>query len=200
VNYFKLAAQWLARFHNKSIRQGDVESVIKKERRRFSSYLNSFVITKSPYLSQIEPIINMVKAKEEDIYLKRQDSFILNHGDYHPKNIIIGQDRQQDVTTLFISVIDFGNSILFPRSFDAGYFISQFESQFYAYPGILGSFREQDFIDNYIKDSDDIDENFMEDVRFFKIRANLSIASYLIKVGKGQSPEMEALISRCRIL
>ncbi len=37
----------------------------------------------------------------------------------------------------------------------------------------------------------------MEDVRFFKIRANLSIASYLIKVGKGQGPEMEAVISRC---
>lgn len=32
-----------------------------------------------------------------------------------------------------------------------------------------------------------------------RIRANLSIASYLIKVGKGQSPEMAALISRCGI-
>ncbi|MCX5687125.1 MAG: phosphotransferase [Candidatus Omnitrophica bacterium] len=196
MNYFKLTAQWLARFHNKAIRQGEAEGVMVKERKRFDSYLNAFVGTKSPYLRQIEPIINLIKNKEEEIYLKRKDSFILNHGDYHPKNIIIGQDRQQDITTLFISVIDFGNAILFPRSFDVGYFLSQFESQFYAHPEILKYCKEADFIDTYVKESDNIPADFMEQVALFKIRANLSIAAYLIKVGKGESPEMKALISQ----
>ena len=197
MNYFKLAAQWLARFHNKSIKQGDAESAIKKERKRFNSYLNSFVRTNSPYLKKIGPVINLVKDKEEEIYSKARGSFILNHGDYHPKNIIIGQDRQQDITTLFISIIDFGNNILFPRSFDVGYFLSQFESQFYAYPEVLKYCRESDFIDTYIKESDVILPDFRAQVSLFKIRANLSIAAYLIKVGKGQTPEMEALVSRC---
>jgi len=197
MDYFKLAAGWLARFHDKGIKEGGAESVIRKERRRFDSYLNSFVKTKSPYLKQIEPVIDFVKNKEEEIYSGKKDSFILNHGDYHPKNIIIGQDRQHDITTLFISVIDFGSTILFPRSFDAGYFISQFQNQFYAYPEILKNYRETDFIDTYAEESDNIPLDFMEQVGLFKLRANLSIASYLIKVGKGQSPEMEALISRC---
>nr|MBU1328062.1 phosphotransferase [Candidatus Omnitrophota bacterium] len=196
LNYFRLAAQWLARFHNKNIKYGDIEGAIKKERKRFDSYLNSFVRTNNPYLKKIEPVINLVKDKEEEMYLKARDSFILNHGDYHPKNIIIGQDKQQDITTLFISVIDFGNSILFPRSFDVGYFLSQFESQFYAYPEISKYCIESDFIDTYIKESDIVLPDFMDEVNLFKIRANLSIAAYLIKVGKGQSLEMEVLISR----
>jgi aminoglycoside phosphotransferase (APT) family kinase protein len=193
MDYFKLAAGWLARFHNKGIREGDGQGMIKKERKRFISYLNSFVKTKSPYLKRVAPVIDFVKNKEEEIYSKRGDSFILNHGDYHPKNIIIGQDRQHDITTLFISVIDFGSSILFPRSFDVGYFIAQFQSQFYAYPEILKYCREEDFIDTYVKEVDNIPVDFMEQVALFKLRANLSISSYLIKVGKGQSPEMEAM-------
>ena len=197
LNYFRLAAQWLARFHNKNIKHGDIEGAIKKERKRFDSYHKSFTKTKSPYLKQIDPVINFVRDKEEEIYAKLRGSFVLNHGDYHPKNIIIGQDRQQDITTLFVSVIDFGNAILFPRSFDVGYFLSQFESQFYAYPEISKYCIESAFIDTYIKESDVIPPDFRTQVSLFKIRANLSIAAYLIKVGKGQSPEMKALISRC---
>jgi 3',5'-nucleoside bisphosphate phosphatase len=197
MDYFKLAAKWLARFHNKAMKEGSVESVMKRERKRFDLYLGSFVKTMSPYLKQIKPVIDFVKNKEEEIYSKRRAEFILNHGDYHPKNIIIGQDRQHDTTTLFISVIDFGSSILFPRSFDAGYFISQFQNQFYAYPEILKNYSEADFIDTYIKEADNIPVDFMDEVLLFKLRANLSIAAYLIKVGKGQSPEIEAVISRC---
>jgi 3',5'-nucleoside bisphosphate phosphatase len=191
--YFDLAARWLARFHNKSIKEGNAETVIKKERKRFDSYLNSFVKSKSPYLEKVRPVIDFVKKQEEELYSKRRDAFILNHGDYHPKNIIIGQDRQHDITTLFISVIDFGSSILFPRSFDVGYFLSQFQNQLYAYPDILKNCREEDFIDTYAEEVDNIPVDFAEQVALFKLRANLSIASYLIKVGKGQSPEMEAI-------
>lgn len=196
MGYFKLAAEWLARFHNKGIKTGDAESVIKKEFRKFNSYMGSFLRTKSPYLKEIGSLINLVKNEEEEIYSKKRDSFILNHGDYHPKNIIIGQDKQHDITTLFISVIDFGSSILFPRSFDVGYFLSQFQNQFYAYPEVLEYFRESDFIDTYIKESDVSQSDFIKEVNLFKIRANLSIAAYLIKVGKGESPEMEAVIKR----
>lgn len=195
ADYFRLAARWLAKFHNKAIKEGDIKGVIKKELRRFDSYLDSFKRTKSPYLKKIEPVIKYVKEREEEMFLKEKDSFILNHGDYHPKNIIIGQDLQHDITTLFISVIDFGSSILFPRAFDVGYFISQFQSQFFSHPDVLRYYKETDFIDTYIKEADNSPWDFADQVKLFKIRANLSIAAYLIKVGKGQSPEINSTLS-----
>jgi len=194
ADYFRLAAEWLAGFHNKAMKQGGAEGVIKKELRRFDSYLDSFKRTKSPYLKKIEPVIERVKEREKEMFLRHKDTFILNHGDYHPKNIIIGQDLQHDITTLFISVIDFGSAILFPRAFDVGYFIAQFRNQFYSHPDVLKYCKEADFIDTYIKEADNIPIDFVDQVKLFKIRANLSIASYLIKVGKGQSPEMSAIM------
>ena len=86
---------------------------------------------------------------------------------------------------------------MFLRSFDVGYFLSQFQNQFYAYPEILEYCSQADFIDTYIKESNNIPVDFMDQVNLFKTRANLSIASYLIKVGKGEGPEMGALVSRC---
>ena len=41
---------------------------------------------------------------------------------------------------------------------------------------------------------------FMQEVLLFKLRANLSIASYLIKVGKGESADMRDLIKESHLL
>jgi hypothetical protein len=52
-------------------------------------------------------------------------------------------------------------------------------------------------VKNYLEESNGIGrEDFLGKVGLFKIRANLSIASFLIKVGKGESPEMEEAIKR----
>ncbi|MFA4991200.1 MAG: phosphotransferase [Candidatus Omnitrophota bacterium] len=197
ADYFRLSARWLARLHNKRIRPEGADGAIKKEEKRFESYLNSFIRTKSPYLDEIRPIVKFVREEEKAMRANRGDLFMLNHGDYHPKNIIIGQDRMQDITTLFISVIDFANAIVMPAAFDVGYFLAQFESQFHDYPAVLKQYKERDFLETYLRDSDTSPEDFRDQVNLFKIRANLSIASYLIKVGKGESQEMKAVISRC---
>ena len=38
------------------------------------------------------------------------------------------------------------------------------------------------------------EKTFHQEVTFFKVRTNLSIASYLIKVGKGESADMQRII------
>ncbi len=195
MRYFKLAARWLARLHNLKLKITDTRESVKKENRRLDSYRKSFVKTGNPHTEAAGKLIDFVKEKEESIFSKRSKSLIQNHGDYHPKNIIIGQDKMHDISTLFISVIDFSNSQVMPASFDVAYFLSQFRNQFFAYPAIRKRFKESFFLKTYLKERKGIERDFANEVTLFRIRANLSIASYLIKVGKGESREMNALIS-----
>jgi hypothetical protein len=194
--YFSMAAEWLARLHNARLKITGAEEAIEKERRRFESYANSFSKSGSPYAALAGRVIEFISAKEEMLYKKEKENFIQGHGDFHPRNIIIGQDRQHDISTLFISVIDFGSSMLMPAAFDVGYFLSQFESQFHKFPSVLESYREDDFVMRYLSGLEEQPDGFKKWYRIFKLRANLSIASYLIKVGKGTGVEMSAIMGR----
>lgn len=199
--YFRLAAQWLARLHSRNIRIGSVESAKKRERQRFRSYLKAFKSTNSPYMDKAEKLIKGIKEYEEHLFASDSENFTQIHGDYHPKNIIIGQDRMHDINTLFISVIDFGNTLVFAPAFDVGYFISQFNYQFRHFPHLLERHTARAFIKSYREASEGIDrKRFEQAVNFFRIRANLSIGAYLIKVGKGESPDMESLFSQSLVL
>ncbi len=196
-DYFRLAAKWLARMHNEKLKVCDAEETARREAKRFESYRKSFINSNSPYAEKAARIIDHVKSREEEMIAREKDLFVQNHGDFHPKNIIIGQDRMHDISTLFVSVIDFDSSILFDRAFDVGYFISQMLNQFSGDPRVLGEYTEEDFIESYLEETGDINRDvFLEKVGVFRMRANLSIASFLVKVGKGESPEMEGLMNR----
>ncbi|MDD5634310.1 MAG: phosphotransferase [Candidatus Omnitrophica bacterium] len=197
VRYFNMSAEWLAKFHNSGIVPFDAADPGRKEAKRFRSYAKAFEESGSPYLKEAEEVIGLIEKKEQGFFSKERQGFVLNHGDYHPKNIIIGQDKWQDITTLFISVIDFDNAMFFHRAFDVGYFLAQFENQFAQYPAITKNYKEKDFINAYMRNSENLEENFLKHVDFFKIRANLSIASFLIRVGKGESIEMKNIMSKC---
>lgn len=195
--YFRMAAKWLAKFHDTELDVKDAEDPAKREKRRMASYLKSFDESKSPYLDEAKTLIGIVENEEGKFFEKKVRSFVLNHGDYHPKNIIIGQDRAHDISTLFISVIDFDNAISLPRAFDVGYFLSQFRSQCFAEPHILKAYSEEAFISAYLDNSRAPEEGGLRgEVDLFKLRANLSIASFFIKVGKGTSREMADVMSR----
>ncbi|MDD5644118.1 MAG: phosphotransferase [bacterium] len=195
-DYFELAARWLSRLHSLKLEISGIGETAKKERKRTESYLKSFVGTGNPYALEAEKLIRFVQAGEEEYFKKDKKSFIQNHGDYHPKNIIIGRDLSHDISTLFISVIDFGNSVRFLREYDVGYFLAQFSSQLSDFPKIKEIYTEERFLRLYAGESSIEDrKSFMEKVNFFKIRANLSIAAYFIKMGKGESAGMGRLIS-----
>ncbi len=135
------------------------------------------------------------------------------HGDFHPKNIIIGQDISHDVSTKFISVIDFESRILHHPAFDIGYFLAQAENQFFYHKQIHKYLDEKKFILTYLDELRSVlreknkissthiwakmtQENLIPLVALFKIRAFLSIMSFLIKVGKGESAEVETSIKK----
>jgi len=101
-----------------------------------------------------------------------------------------------DPDTMYISVIDFANSFLFLPAFDVGYFLAQFSSQFCDYPEILKNYDEKAFLSAYFGASSPVSEGFMKDLALFKLRANLSIANYLIRVGKGETREFRDLFDK----
>lgn len=200
ARYFRMAGRWLGRLHREKIRFGDAERTMKKERRRFQSYLNRFQNTGHPGRERMAKLLKFAAKREEELFARGADRFVQAHGDYHPKNIIIGQDRMQDIATLFISVIDFDNSLLFDPAFDVGGFLSQFSYQFRRFPRVLENCREEDFLAAYLGKRKNAGKDFEERVRLFKLRANLSIANYLLKVGQGDSPDLDQLLAESETL
>lgn len=196
ARYLKLAAHWLAGLHRKKMRISGSGYTIRREQRRLASYRGAFEKSSSPFLPQAETLITHVRGREEELFSTRMNDFIQIHGDFHPKNIIIGQDLMHDMTTLHVSVIDFENSLEFLGAFDVACFISQFYNQFRDVPEVLERYRADDFIKIYTEEcGDDLPADFSELVNLFRLRANLSIGAFLIRVGLGTSDNMKWLIA-----
>jgi 3',5'-nucleoside bisphosphate phosphatase len=198
--YFRMAARWLGRLHRERLRIGEAERTRKKEEKKFESYLERFENAGHPGRERFRTLLEWTRGREEELLERGEARLVQVHGDYHPKNIIIGQDRMQDISTLFISVIDFDNSLLFDPAFDVGAFLSQFRYQFRHFPRIRGYCREEDFLKAYLGKRRDVMDDFVERVRLFRVRANLSIANYLVKVGQGDSPDLDQLLAESETL
>lgn len=194
LTYFELSARWMSRFHGLKFKPGLTTGFIEREERKLAAYENTFTTTNNPRLKQAKLLLDFVRAEESALTAKHSASFILNHGDFHPKNIIIGQDRMHDPETVFVSVIDFANALETLPAFDVGYYLAQFKSQFAAYPEILKRYTDELFIKTYFGTAKP-PKSFRNEVDLFIIRANLSIANYFMKVGKGESRELYSLVA-----
>ncbi len=195
--YFRAAALWLARLHTSDMELDLVEKTISRERHRFETYRRAFEESSSPWLNQARELIDAVRVFEEDLLANSRHEFVLVHGDYHPKNIIIGQELMHDTGTLYVSVVDFGSVLEFHPAFDVGYFISQFQNQFRDYPAVIESYPVEDFVRAWLDASGRHDSpGFRRALALFRIRANLSIASYLIHLGMGEGRNMEEIMNR----
>lgn len=116
---------------------------------------------------------------------------VQGHGDYHPKNIFIGRDRDTDEpSSSFIAAIDFNSSYTMPPAFDVGTFLAQFRNQFYGNREVLSKVSEETFLRYYLKQAFDVDSNFLSEVSLFRARTTLSICYHLIKVGLGDSENL----------
>jgi 3',5'-nucleoside bisphosphate phosphatase len=200
ARYFRMAGRWLGRLHRERLRIGETERTRKKEKKKFESYLERFKNTGHPGRKRFRNLLEWTRGREEELLERGDARFVQVHGDYHPKNIIIGQDRMQDISTLFISVIDFDNSLLFDPAFDVGAFLAQFRYQFRHFPRVRKNCREEDFFAAYLGKRRDPGDDFAERVRLFRVRANLSIANYLLKVGQGDSPDLDQLLAESEAL
>jgi len=129
-------------------------------------------------------------AEEREMVAGSAALLVQGHGDYHPKNIFIGQDSLEDRATLFVAAIDFESSLTAPPAFDVGYFLAQFRNQLFPHPEILSRLPDDIFLQAYEDEINEVAAGFRRQVEIFRARANLSIAAYLIKVGMGDSPDL----------
>jgi thiamine kinase-like enzyme len=154
-------------------------------------YLNNFTQSRNPHTAKFREIVDAVLEEEKEIVAREKDTFIQGHGDFHPKNIRIGQGgRNGRDNTPWVAAVDFEKSMVQPPALDVGYFLAQFRNQFYEHPEILRSYPERVFIDAYLENVDTRGADFLRKVHLFRARTHLSIASYLIGVGLGQTEKL----------
>ncbi len=201
--YLQLAGAWLAKFHSVKLHKiiaGDRAKTLEREIQRLERYEKSFVSTKSPHTDDARKIITYLIHNEKKM-IASDTLCVLCHGDYHPKNIIIGQDISHDISTLFVSVIDFASASVHLPAFDVGYFWAQFENQFFGVEEVRRLYREEDFTAAYfgalrVRIKKTAWKNRERLISFFKMRSYMSIANFLIKVGKGESEELSQIIKK----
>lgn len=188
--YIALAAEWLAKLHGCNLRITPDDEFLEKEAIRLQRYLDRFNDVSHRHTRKAREIIEVIKAEERSIKQSYGEFFVQGHGDFHPKNIYIGQDNQDNRATRYVAAIDFESSLVLPRAFDVGCFLAQFRNQFFGSQQILQSYPEELFLDAYLKNSVMPEGDFIRQVELFRARTNMSIAAYLIKVGMGESEDL----------
>jgi len=188
-NYLQMAAEWLARLHNCRLQIAPVEEFFSNERRRLERYLSAFYKTGHRHTRKAQEIMDRVLEFETSWYAKYPEKLVQGHGDFHPKNIFIGQDSE-DPSTQFIAAIDFGSSSTMPPAFDAGTFLAQFRNQFYEKQEVLDKVSENIFLQKYLNEANPLDGDFLRQVEVFRARTSLSISYYLIKLKLGESENL----------
>lgn len=179
----RLTARWLAALHNCKLRLTPVNEFIEIEPGRLEWYLSGMRKQNHPHLDRAVDLMNHVLEKEKEIYRERADMLVQGHGDFHPKNIFVGEDDEG----MYAGAIDFDSSYVLPPAFDVGAFLAQFMNQFYNEPEILNKVSSDIFLAEYMNNARDTPADFLALTNLFKARCCLSIIYYLVKVGLGDS-------------
>ena len=181
-----MAARWLAKLHGCRLRLTPSGEFIKKEERRLPRYLERFTGIRHQFSGRVEEIVAIIRAEEHRLAKEDAGTFVQGHGDYHPKNIFVCQER----TASYLAAIDFAGSAVMPPAFDVGCFLAQFSNQFHGFPEIRSAYPDDIFLDAYTDATGGVPDGFKRQVELFRARTNLSIAAYLIKVGLGESENL----------
>ncbi|WP_298439506.1 phosphotransferase [Geobacter sp.] len=193
-DYLERSATWLAKMHNCHLRITAPDEFLAKEEIRLAKYLERFTEISHRHLRKVSDLIHALREAERRVVRSYADLMVQGHGDFHPKNIFVGQDSQENRSTLFVAAIDFESSLVLPRAFDVGCFLAQFRNQFFAHPEIMQKYPEQIFLDSYLRGAGNVEPDFLRQVELFRARTNMSIAAYLIKVGMGESEDLWRVI------
>ncbi|NVN92462.1 MAG: phosphotransferase, partial [Desulfuromonadales bacterium] len=187
--YLELTARWLGRLHAARLAVTPAAEFAEREPDRLEHYLSRFTAIDHGHTERAQGIRDAILVGEQQLF-DSSSELVQGHGDFHPKNVIIGQDNQENRETLFAAAIDFESSLMLPPAFDVGTFLAQFRNQFFSFPEILARLPEDIFLDAYAAEAGPLSRDFIGQVELFRGRTNLSIASYLIKVGMGESEDL----------
>ncbi|MGD0229530.1 MAG: phosphotransferase [Syntrophorhabdales bacterium] len=205
--FVQLSAQWLARLHNLRLQISQSGEFLEREQERLSRYVERFEEIRHRHTRLVRETVEAVQSAEIALFENRAERLVQGHGDYHPKNIYIGRDNANRRESLYVAAIDFNSSYCLPPAFDVGTFLAQFSNQFLDQPGILQEIPEDIFLDAYLSAADGLNGDFTSQVELFRARTDLSIASFLIKVGLGDSENLwrvlvdaEAALARLELM
>jgi thiamine kinase-like enzyme len=188
-NHLEMAAEWLARLHNCRLQTAPPEEFFSGEKRRLELYLSAFHNTSHHHTRKAQEIMDRVLELETSFYGGHSEKLVQGHGDFHPKNIFIGQDSD-DPSSRFIAAIDFGSSYTLPPAFDVGTFLAQFQNQFYDTQEVRDKVSENIFLQKYLNEANRLDHDFLRQVEVFCARTSLSIGYYLITLKLGESENL----------
>lgn len=190
LRYVRMAAQWLAKLHVCRLTLTPADEFLAREPDRLRKYLERFTAINHPHARRAEEILSTIQKEEVRCYAGNPEHLVQGHGDFHPKNILIGQDVQENRDTLFVAAIDFESSLRLPTAFDVGCFLAQFRNQLFHREDIIRDFPETVFLTAYQEAAGNGEHDFPRQVELFRARANMSIAAYLIKLGLGDSSDL----------
>jgi 3',5'-nucleoside bisphosphate phosphatase len=188
--YLRLAAGWLAYLHNLRLRITPSDDFFRDESVRLERYIAAFHKMNHRHTRRAEEIMNAVIDTESALFCRHPERMVQGHGDFHPKNILIGSDDPGNPGSLFVTAVDFDSSYTMPPAFDVGTFIAQFRNQFFGNREVLSKVSEKLFLEEYLRNARDLDNNFIPQVELYIARTSLSISYYLIKVGMGTSENL----------
>lgn len=187
--YLELAGRWLGRLHTAALSITDPAEFSQRETGRLHHYLSRFEVINHRHTVRARQLVEAIIAAEQEC-VADTGCLLQGHGDYHPKNVMIGQDSQENRDTVFVAAIDFGSSLMLPPAFDVGCFVAQYRNQLFRYPELLKRLPESIFLNAYLDEGPPLGDDFFWQVELFRARANLSIASFLIRVGMGESEDL----------
>ncbi len=188
-DYLEMAAEWLTRLHNLRLQIAPPEDFFSSERSRLELYVSAFYRTGHRHTRRAQEIMDRIIEAEMSLYGGHPEKLIQGHGDFHPKNIFIGQDSD-DASTRFVAAIDFSGSYSMPPAFDVGTFLAQFRNQFYGRQEVLAKVSDKVFLRKYLNEAKQLDDDFLRQVEIFRARTSLSICYYLIKLKLGESENL----------
>lgn len=188
--WLTMAARWLAQLHGCRLRLTPSGEFMRKEDRRLARYLERFSDIGHTFSLRVAEAVAVIREEEQRLMPYESSMFVQGHGDYHLKNIFVCQER----TGNCLAAIDFAGSMIMPPAFDVGCFLAQFSSQFYMFPEIRQVYPESIFLDSYRDACEELPGDFDRQVKLFRARTNIGIAAYFIKVGLGESGQLQQLL------
>jgi aminoglycoside phosphotransferase (APT) family kinase protein len=190
----QLAAGWLAHLHNQRLAVTPPGALLGMEAKRIERYAARFAAAGLPSAPLVRALATAMQREERRIVDARPEALTQCHGDYHPKNLIVGQDNPEDAGTVFIAAVDLEDAVVAPPAFDVGWFVAHYRHQFAGEPHVLAALPPELFVADYRAAAVGLAPGFDDEVAFFDARAGLSIAGFLVKVGLGDSPDVARLL------
>jgi aminoglycoside phosphotransferase (APT) family kinase protein len=148
-----------------------------------------------PHTGRAQELMKAIYEAETLLFKQRPGLLFQGHGDYHPKNIYIVQEKINGPESLYVAAIDFDSSYCLPPAYDVGTFLAQFHNQLFGFQSVLKNIPEEIFLNSFVEAASELQPDFFRQVALFRARTNLSIASYLIKLGLGDSENLYRVLA-----